>query len=168
MAEGETIWVLSIESAKHRVEAGANRLRRDAGGQARKNAKQTGHGQVRQRMHPGRNKHFGFRAGFGSRESLARDADDLKRPAAHSVLGRDVDRAADRLRIAYEAAHPVIVGENRNRIRAWIAIVILREQTPERRPEPEGAEHPSRHVLNVRFLHLLAGPVSQIRLLGQR
>ena len=159
MAKRKTIRILLVESMDRCIDMGANRLRRDAGRQAREDAKQAGDGQVREWMHHGRKKDFGFRTRLGPRERLASYADNLERLASNPVFARDVDRAADHLRIASEAAGPVIVGENRDRIPAWIAIVILGEQTPGRGLEPERPEHPSRHVLHVRLLHLWAGRV---------
>ncbi len=76
-------------------------------------------------------------------KAFASHADDVEKVAAYAVLARDGDRASEDFRIAPEAAHPVIVGEDGDRVRARLEIVVFGEQTPQRGPESEGAEHPS-------------------------
>jgi len=116
-------------------------------------------------VHRGRNKEFGLRAGLCAPETLPGDAHYFEDGAALSVLARDRHGASNGFQIMPEAARPVIVGDYRNGMRARIEIVIAGEETSRRGAEPEGAEHPSGYVLDVRFFHRLIRSVRQIRLL---
>ncbi len=108
-------------------------------------------------VHHGRHEDVDESARLGAGKLLLADADDLKCVVA------DMDGASEDVRIAREAARPVVVGDDCIRLRSGRAVVILREQASEGRLQAEDVKHRAGDILEVGLLHLLIGLVGHIR-----
>ncbi len=73
-------------------------------------------------LHHHRNEDVGHRAGFGAREALLDDADDLEKVVAHPEC------TTDRYRIPPETACPIIVRQDSDRMRARLGVVVSGKQ----------------------------------------
>ncbi len=111
------------------------------------------------RMHHGGQEDVDHRAGFGSREPLRADADDLVNTLTH------VEGLPENVRVLAEAARPVIVREDGEGVGARMQIVSLREQAAQRGPESEFVEHPAGDVLEIHLLDFPPGLERHVHLL---
>jgi len=108
-------------------------------------------------MHHGRYEDVDRRARLGAGETFRAHPNDLVNVVAYA------ESAPDHCRISSEAVRPIVVREHGVRVSPWREIVAFSQQPPQGGPQSERAEHPTGNVLPVRFLHLLVGPVGQIR-----
>jgi hypothetical protein len=81
----------------------------------------------RLRVHHRRKEDVGHFAGLSSNEAFGRDADDFKPVVSHA------ERLSNGVGVAVEAARPVVVAQDRHRIRTGCQIVVGREQPAKRR-----------------------------------
>ena len=107
-------------------------------------------------MHHGWHENIGDSSGLRAGEGRWSHTNNLVQAIAHPK------RASDDRRILRETALPIIVRDHGVRMRSRFEIVVLGKQPAYGGPQSERFKHPAGDILQVRLLHFLIGPVSQV------